>query len=387
MLASRTRMRPTNSRPTSPRSCVPAPGVSRAVVVSLKFPPPALRGRLHDPLLLRVTLKARFGLEVPAHGLGGDEDEARVGLRRPRDPAGDLVQVELHHRQEALQIGLLIDGEVYMALAHELQDLRRQVVTAGFDPLFVQAGLLHHLGYALGAARVHGEHPCDVLVAVVPGLDAATFLRYIGARGDLLDLDVRPRVLYGLPGAVYARLDVELPRRRDKERYQPLADEADDALAHLHAGLEQVLAYVRKRRVGPRSLAVGVVGDDRDALVERVLDRVIESHRIHHRNGDAVYVARDGRVHRVHHLPYDRLLGSRPLRRRAQQRLSVLDAVLRRYEERVCGHVADEDEVPLGRVREVSTRAARPPTALARLLGRLLPAPAQEQPCRCQRAR
>src|SRR5918993_1502161 len=262
MLASRTRTRPTSSRPASPRSCVPAPGVSRAVVVSLKFPPPALREglglrrRLHDLLLLRVPLEARLRLEVPAHGLGGDEDEARVGLRRPRDPAGDLVQVELHHRQEALQIGLLIDGEVYVALAHELQDLWRQVVAAGLDALFVQAGLLHHLGDTLGAARVHGEHPCDVLVAVVPGLDAATLLRYIGARGDLLDLDVRPRVLYGLPGAVYARLDVELPRRRDKERHQPLVDEADDPLAHLHAGLEEVLAHVRKRRVGPRSLAV-----------------------------------------------------------------------------------------------------------------------------------
>src|SRR5215203_6131305 len=199
MLASRTRTRPTNSRPTSPR-----PGVSRAVVVSLTLPPPALREglglrrRLHDLLLLRVTLEARLRLEVPAHGLGGDEDEARVGLRRTRDPAGDLVQVELHHRQEALQIGLLIDGEVYMALAHELQDLRRQIVTAGFDPLFVQAGLLHHLDYTLGAARVHGEHPCDVLVAVVPCLDAATLLRYFGVCVDVLVLDVLSGFVYGL---------------------------------------------------------------------------------------------------------------------------------------------------------------------------------------------
>src|SRR5918997_1932399 len=113
MLASRTRTRPTNSRPTSPRSCVPAPGVSRAVVVSLKLPPPALceglglRRRLHDLLLLRVALEARFGLEVPVHGLGRDEDQTRVRLRRPRDAAREVVQVELHDRQEALQIGLL----------------------------------------------------------------------------------------------------------------------------------------------------------------------------------------------------------------------------------------------------------------------------------------
>src|ERR687889_2556254 len=132
MLASRTRMRPTSSRPASPRSCVPVPGASRAVV-SLKSPPPArreypLRLRLHDPLLLRVTLEARLGLEVAVHGLGGHEDEARVRLRRARDPAREVVQVELHDREEALQVRLLVYGEIYVACLHELQDLGQEVV-------------------------------------------------------------------------------------------------------------------------------------------------------------------------------------------------------------------------------------------------------------------
>src|SRR5215207_4585595 len=191
-LASRTRTRPTNRRPKSPRSCVPAPGVSRAVVVSLKFPPPALRGRLHDLLLLRVPLEARLGLEVAVHRVWCYEDEARVGLCRPRDPAGDIVEVELHDGEEALQIGLLINGEVYVVLAHELEDLGQQVVPAGSHPLLVQPELLHYLGHALGAPRVNREHTRHVLVAVVPRLDAASLLRQLGARGDLLDLDVRP---------------------------------------------------------------------------------------------------------------------------------------------------------------------------------------------------
>src|SRR3712207_3438625 len=114
MLASRTRTRPTNSRPTSPRSCDPVGGVSRAVV-SLKFPPPLcardLRRCLYDLLLLRVSLEARRRLKIPVHGLWRDEDQTRVRLGRPRYPAGDVVEVELHNREEALQIRLLVDSE------------------------------------------------------------------------------------------------------------------------------------------------------------------------------------------------------------------------------------------------------------------------------------
>ena len=90
----------------------------------------------------------------------------------------------------------------------------------------------------------------------------------------------------------------------------------------------------------------------------------------------AVFIASD-------HLPDDRFLRARPLRRRPQQRLRVLDAVLRRHEEGVRRHVVDEDEVVLRRVREV---AARPATASTSLLRRLAPAPGEQQPGRSQRA-
>src|SRR5215212_6539723 len=94
MLTSRTLTRPPNSRPTKPRSCVSVPDASRAVlspVVSLKFPPPALReGRdlrrrcLHNLLHFGVALEARLSLEVAVHRLWCNEDEACVCLRRPR---------------------------------------------------------------------------------------------------------------------------------------------------------------------------------------------------------------------------------------------------------------------------------------------------------------
>src|SRR5829696_4258631 len=127
MLTSRTRTSPLNNLPPKPRSCVPVPDASRAVV-SLTFPPLAsleglcLRRRLQDLLRFGVPLEARRGLEVAAHGVGRDEDEARVGLGRPRDPAGDLVQVQLHDGHEARHAGLPV------------QDLRRGHGAGRDDP-------------------------------------------------------------------------------------------------------------------------------------------------------------------------------------------------------------------------------------------------------------
>src|SRR5215203_1449115 len=350
ILTSRTRTSPLNSRLKKPRSCVSVLAASCAVV-SLTLPPLAfgqglcLRRRLQDLLRFGVPLEARRGFEVAAHGVGCDEDESRVGLGRARDPSGDVVQVELYDREEALQIGLLVDGEVYMFLAQVLQDLWRQIVAAGPDPLVVQPELRHHLGDALGTARVDGEHPCHILVAIVPGLDPGPLLRYISARGDLLDLYVLPRILYRLLRAIYSRLNVELTRRRYKERHESLINEVYDPLAHLDAGLEEVLAHVCKRRIGPWSFPVGVVGDNWDTIVQGLLDRLVESDRVYDRDGDAI---------------------------------------LGRYEERVRCHVVDEDEIPFWRLRKVAAGPAG--STLARLLRRLAPASCEQQPCGRQRA-
>src|SRR5215211_3889908 len=200
MLTSRTRTRPPNSRIANPRSCVPAPA-SRAVV-SLTLTPLGfgqglcLRRRLQDLLRFGVPLEARRGLEVAGHGVGRDEDEACIRLGRARDPSGDVVQIELYDGEEALQIGLLVDGEVYVSLTQVLQDLWRQIVAAGPDALVVQPELRHHLSRALGAPRVDGEHPGHILVAVIPGLDPGSLICYLSPCRDLLDLYIRSRVLH-----------------------------------------------------------------------------------------------------------------------------------------------------------------------------------------------
>src|SRR5918995_6077735 len=186
MLTSRTLTSAPNSRAPKPRSCVPVPAASRAVV-SLTFPPLAsleglyLRGRLHDLLRFGVPLEARRGLEVAVHRVGRDEDKARVRLGRSRYAARDVVKVELHNREEALQIRLLVEGEVHVPGLDELEDLRKEIVPAGPDAFVVQPELLHDLGDALGAPCVDGEHSCHVLVTVVPGLDPGPLLRQLRA--------------------------------------------------------------------------------------------------------------------------------------------------------------------------------------------------------------
>src|SRR4028118_424657 len=166
-------------------------------------------------------------------------------------------------------------------------------------------------------------------------------------------------------------------------RPRPPVPELDDPVPHLDPGLEEILPDVRGRRVVLPGLAVGVVRDHRYVLIERPLDGIVEGLRIHYRHRDPISVPRDGRVQRPPRLPHARRLRPRPLRLRPEQRLRVFDAVLRRHEEGVGGHVVDEDEVVLGRLGKVA--AGPPGPALARLL-RLLPAPGEQQPRRRQRA-
>src|SRR5215211_173919 len=336
---------------------------------------------LQDLLLFRVPFETGLRLQVLARVLLRNEHEAGVRICRTRESSGDLVQVELHHRVEALHIGLLVYREVDVAGLYELERLRQEIVPAATHPLLVQAVLLHHLGDTLGAAGVHGEHALHVLVALVVRVDPVQLVRNLGASCDLRILDVRTRVLYGLDGAVDARLDVERARRRDEERYRPFPHQVHDPLAHLHPGEEEILADVRERGVVLTFLAICIVRNDGDALVQSLLDRAVEGLRVYDGERDAVGVPRDRRAHGINHLLDVRLLRTRPLGLGTKQRVRVLDAVLGGNEERVGGHVVDEYEVVLGGLGEV------PGSPTTGLLGRLAPAPAQEQASRRQRTR
>ncbi len=112
--------------------------------------------------------------------------------------------------------------------------------------------------------------------------------------------------------------------------------------AHLFAGLFQVLADVREARVARR---VGVVGDDRNARLDRRFDRRVERVQVDQRDRDAVGAAGHRAVQRVDHLVDVRAFRAGPLVGAAEQLRRVRRAVLRRREERVRRDVVDEHEL------------------------------------------
>ena len=226
---------------------------------------------------------------------------------------------------------------------------RQQVVAAALDALGLQAALLHRLRDALGRAGVHGEEALDVGMALHVGVDLRELAGQVGAGRDHVDLVAL--ALERRLRAVDARLDVGLAGRRDEEPDPAaLRDHRGDALAHLDARVEEILADVGEALVLRR--AVGVVGDDGDALLQRLHGDRVECVGIDDADRDAVGLARDRRVHRVDHLRRLRRLRPRPLVRGVGHRAGVLGAVARRHEERVGRHVVDEHEPPL-RVRRI----------------------------------
>ena len=264
-----------------------------------------------------------------------------------------------------MQVRLLVDGEVEHAFGHQLDRGRQQVVPAAA----LEAGRpgvvgLDDLPDALRAAGVDREHPCHAGVAEVVRLDRAELFLERGSCRDVGHVDRRAGLLDGGDGAVDAGLDVELAGRGDEQRDVALADELDDPLAHLEARSVEVLTDVGETCVR----RVGVVRDDRDPGRQGALDRIVERLEVDDRNRDPIGVGGDRGLEGVHHLGVVGALGSGPLERGAEKRRRVLDAVLRRHEERVRRHVVDEHEVPLRSVGEVPTHSA--PTAV--LVGRVV---------------
>src|SRR3712207_84486 len=90
------------------------PGLPASTLVPCSATMPSAHGGLQDLLLLRVPLEAGLRVEVLLRQLRREEDQAGVRLGRAREPAGDPVEVHLHHGVEALEVGLLVYGEVYL---------------------------------------------------------------------------------------------------------------------------------------------------------------------------------------------------------------------------------------------------------------------------------
>ncbi len=147
-------------------------------------------------------------------------------------------------------------------------------------------------------------------------------------------------------GAVQPRLDVELARGRDEHADGAGIDQRQDALAHQHAGLVQILADIGEALVAAAGGRVGVVREHRDAGGQRAGGRLVEGVRVDDRHRDGRGLRGDGGVHGVDHLGHVGGRRAGPLMIAAEQRAGVGDAVLGRHEERVGRHVIDEHELP-----------------------------------------
>src|SRR3954452_1365971 len=174
---------------------------------------------LGDAGLVRGSLIAALGLVVRGDRGLVQELQARVGVGDAAQRARRLVHEQLQDRDEALQVGLLVDREVELVGGQQLLGDRREVVAARLDALGAQVVLLHRLSDRLGAAGVDREVALGLRVALGVGVDDTQLRRHGRAGGDRVGRDALARLLDHVEGTVDARLDVRGAGRRDEQRH------------------------------------------------------------------------------------------------------------------------------------------------------------------------
>src|SRR5581483_5051283 len=113
----------------------------------------------------RAPLATRPGRVVRGDARRVEELQAGVDVGEAGQRTRHLVLVELEHRQEALQVRLLVDREVDLLGGQELRGRAEQVVAAAVH-LAGEAVLLDHLREALRGAGVDREEALRALVAL-----------------------------------------------------------------------------------------------------------------------------------------------------------------------------------------------------------------------------
>ena len=196
-------------------------------------------------------------------------------FRRTRQRPRDLPQKQLQDRQEPLQVGLLVDREFEVAFVQQFLGFFGQIEAPGLDAFVDEPELLHHAREFRGVATVDGVHPLRVLMAGPIGFNGGFLTRFQGAGDDRMQCDRRARCLDRLFGSFQAWLQVRRAGTGGEDHHIAFFDVFDDPFAHQFAGQFQVLADVGKALVGGRG-GIGVVGDDRDARLQRVFDRHVE---------------------------------------------------------------------------------------------------------------
>src|ERR1700760_1016974 len=314
-------------------------------------------GRALDVLLRRgLPLEPAGHLVVAQAGLL-DEGQAGVGVGRDDRAAGQVVQVHVHNRQEALQVRVLVDDEVGQARLDVRQRGTGRVEPAVRDG---QAGRLQLGAEELGRAPVHRERALEGLVTQQVRLDRGLLLTGQRAGGHLVE-GVAALGLEHRGRTVVAGLDVAGARGGDEDGdVAATRHEGDDLLPHLLAGDVQRLPDVGQPVRADLGLAVGeravrVVGEHRNTRVHGIHDRRLERIRVDNRHGNSVGFRGDRRADVSGHLRDGGGLRTAPLRGgQTEQGGRVGHTVLRRREELVRGDVINEPVLPLRRAREIA---------------------------------
>src|SRR5947209_8463745 len=109
-----------------------------------------------------------------------EELQSRVYVRDARQLLGRVVQIQLEDREEALEVGLLVDRELHHPGRERLLSVRVQVIAAALG-LRAEAELLQRQARGPGAAAVHGEEALVARVGLDVRLDYGQLLRLRGA--------------------------------------------------------------------------------------------------------------------------------------------------------------------------------------------------------------
>src|SRR4029079_416117 len=219
-----------------------------------------------------------------------DEARAREHRLAAADRVGVLaVQLQEHHRQVALQVLLLVDGELDVARLDVLEDVGAEVERRERR---VRARALDRRLRGRRDVRVQRDDAVEGLVGLQLGLDLG--LRRRDVRGAL-HLEVGHRAAEALLHAVAALLQADVVLLVD-DAEGPLDGVGLQPRAGRLAGDRLRLADVRDRSERLEVVGARVQRHDRDAgrlgLRQRVLDRA----RVRHRHRQPVDLLRDGSV-------------------------------------------------------------------------------------------
>src|SRR5882757_4099898 len=191
-----------NRRPQARRRCLATSSGNDAARAGVRYR--TASGRLDVAAALEAGL-ADIGVDIVLGHIG----LAGVAVGRADETLGELVEIHLLHRQEALQIGLLVGGEVDVAGLDEVQRLREQVEAGNRAAGFHQAVFVGHETAGIGVGAAGAEQAVDGLVAEIIALDARDFGCRIRARVDDIVGDAAAVVLDRLDVAVETRLRVQ----------------------------------------------------------------------------------------------------------------------------------------------------------------------------------